>query len=419
MNLLTIVGKNLRQRALSTTLTMFSIALGIAVTISILALKEQAREGFSQGAFGYDLLIGPKGSKLQLVLNVIYHMDEPPGNIPWALYERLKTDRRVRVAAPVAMGDWYEGHRLVGTSDRFLADFEVQKGQKYELAEGRLFKYDEDAVTHLMTAPPDHKHDHEEGVFEAVLGSRAAAATGLKVGGTFVARHGSMEGEAHSEKWTVAGILKPTGTPADRAIYINLDSFFHIGSHGSEKETRGKIGAVAVKTKAPNATNDLEWEFMVGSEATAARPALVVAELFDMIGQVDILLLAVSVLVVVVAGVSILVSIYNSMADRKRPIAIMRALGARRSTIFSIIVLESTSLCLVGGILGATGGHGLVWIAASALRAKAGVVINPFVPGTAEPFVFLGLLVLGVIVGIIPAIKAYRTDIGEGLNPTT
>jgi putative ABC transport system permease protein len=137
-----------------------------------------------------------------------------------------------------------------------------------------------------------------------------------------------------------------------------------------------------------------------------------------MIGKVDILLLAVAVLVVVVAGVSILVSIYNSMADRKRPIAIMRALGARRSTIFSIIVLEAVTLCLAGGVLGATIGHGIVWIAANALHSSAGIVINPLVPGRAEPFVFLGLLVLGVLVGTIPAMKAYRTDIGEGLNPT-
>ncbi len=417
MNLFTIVRKNLKQRALSSTLTALSIALGVGVTIAILALKEQGQAGFNQGAFGYDLVVGAKGSKLQLVLNTIYHIDQSTGNVPWSLYEKLKTDRRVVFAAPMAVGDYYENHRLIGASDRLLIDFEVQPGQKFELAQGRLFTYDEAAMRHIMTAPPDHHHEGEEGVFEAVAGARAASDTGLTLNSQFVAQHGGMGGDEHHEKWTVVGILKPTGTPADRAIYINLDSFFHIAGHTKEAEVRGKISTIALKMRR-NAAESLEWELNNGTEAMAVRPAAVVAELFQMISKIDVLLLAVAILVVIVAGVSILVSIYNSMADRKRSIAIMRALGARRATIFAIIVLESTTLCLLGGILGGVIGHVAIAVAGNALHASAGVAVSPWILSTGEPLVFAGLIVLGALVGLVPAWKAYQTDIADGLNPT-
>jgi putative ABC transport system permease protein len=418
MTLLTIVLKNLAQRRLSSTLTALSIALGVSVTVGVLALKEQSHEGFQQSAFGYDLVVGAKGSKLQLVLNTVYHLDQSTGNIPYALYARLKTDRRVRLAVPMAVGDFYQGFRLVGASDKLLTDFEVQKGQKFELAQGRVYAFDEKMLEHLMTAPPDHVHEHEGQVFEAVLGSIAAERTGLTLGSAFVAQHGSEEGQAHEEKWTVVGILKPTGTANDRAIFINLESFFHIKGHQKEEVVRGKISTIVLKTKGPMAAKDLAWEINNGVEAMGGVPAEVVVELFDLIGKVDVLLLAVSVLVIVVAGVSILVSIYNSMAERRRPIAIMRALGARRGTIFAVIVMEASALCLIGGLVGLLGGHVLTAVAGGILKSAAGVVVSPWSFSLNELWVLAGLQALGALVGVVPAAKAYRTDIADGLSPT-
>lgn len=416
MTLWTIVRKNIAQRALSSTLTSASIALGVAVVVAVLAIKAESREGFSQGAFGYDLVVGAKGSKLQLVLNAVYHLDQSPGNIPHALYERLRTDRRVRLAAPLSVGDFYEGHRLVGTSDRFFREFEVQKGQRFEVAEGRLFRFDEDRLKHVLTAPPDHDHGGEGGVFEAVIGSRV---TGLRPGSTFAARHGGDFGDAHDEKWTVVGVLKPTGTANDRAIFINLESFYHIKTHVAEEANRGRISAVLLQTKGPHAAKDLAWEINNGAEAMAAVPAEVVVELFELIGKVDLVLLAVSALVILVAGVSILVSIYNSMAERRRAIAIMRALGARRTTVLSIVLLEAASLCLLGGLAGLVLGHVLTAVSAQILTARAGVAISPLVFQPEELLVLLGVVALGALAGVVPALRAYRTDIADGLSPTS
>jgi putative ABC transport system permease protein len=420
MSLLRIVFKNLRQRTLSSALTSLSIGLGVAVVVAILTLQAQSRAAFSQSAVGYDLVVGPRGSSLQLVLVTVFHLDQLQSTIDYQLYKELSRDRRVRAAAPIAVGDTYKGHRLVATTPRLLTEFEVQAGMKYELAAGRMFESSEELVDHLMQES-DHAHSHSGMKFEAVVGSIAANKTGLGVGSTFVATHGLDEGKTHEEQWTVTGVLKPTGTPADRAIFINLESFAAIGDHmkaaSEEKGRKGRISAVVLATKRGGAQS-LRYDFQNRPEAMAVVPGSEIYTLFELIGNVDKLLLAVSALVIIVAGVSILVSIYNSMSERKRPIAILRALGARRTTILSIILMEATSLCLIGGIAGLVAGHALAEAAGRALRSQAGVSISGWAFHPLEIAVIGGLLVLGVLVGLLPAMKAYRSDISTGLNPS-
>ncbi|HZN61827.1 MAG TPA: ABC transporter permease [Planctomycetota bacterium] len=423
MSLFRIVFKNLRQRTLSSALTSLSIALGVAVVVAILTVKEQSQAAFAQSAFGYDLIVGAKGSELQLVLNTVYHLEKSPGNIPYGLYKELAADKRVKMAVPVAVGDSYHGFRLVGTSDRFLKEFEVLPGRSFELSAGRVFDFSEDRLDHVMNAPPDHDHGAHEMPFEAVVGSAAAAATGLGAGSTFVASHGIDEGPgvtAHEEKWTVTGVLRPTGTPNDRAIFINLESFFAIKGHPKPgQEGRGpEISAIIVKSKGNLAARDLVYTLGRRTDAMGVLPGAVVGRLFEWFGNVNALLIAVSILVIVVGGVSILVSIYNSMSERRRPIAILRALGARRSTILAIILMEATTLCLIGGLSGVVGGHFLAEAAGRVLRSQAGLSITGWAFHPLEGAVIGSLLILGILVGLLPALKAYRSDISKGLNPS-
>ncbi|HEU4333690.1 MAG TPA: ABC transporter permease, partial [Candidatus Eisenbacteria bacterium] len=363
MSLLRIVLKNLRQRALSSALTSLSIGLGVAVVVAILSLQSQSKSAFEQSAVGHDLVVGPRGSSLQLVLVTVFHLDQLQSTIPYSVYKEIARDKRVRAAAPLAVGDTYKGHRLVATIPRLLSDFEVLPGRKFELAGGRLFESSEALVDHLMEGEGGHDHAHEGIRFEAVVGAIAARKTGLGVGSTFVATHGLEEGKTHEEQWTVTGVLKPTGTPADRAIYINLESFSAIGDHtkaaAAEKDRQGRISAVLVVTKGARARDDLRYDYQNRTDAMAVRPVEEIVTLFELLGNIDKMLLAVSLLVILVAGVSILVSIYNSMSERKRPIAILRALGARRTTILTIILMEATTLCLIGGIAGVIAGHAL------------------------------------------------------------
>lgn len=389
MSLWKIVRRSLAQRKLSSALTAASIALGVAVVVGVLSLKAQGREGFNQTAFGYDLVVGPRGSALQLVLNTVFHMDVSPGNVPEALHRELAAHPGVKLAVPIAVGDQHRGFRIVGTTPRFLAEFEATPGRRFEI-EGRAFR----------------------GGFEAVVGAK----TGLRPGETFEAAHGVIDSvEKHDERWTVVGRLKPTGTPCDRAIYVGLDGFHAVRGHESHSE----ISAVIVQTRAPNAREALRYDLNRRTDCMAVVPAEAVAKLFDLIGAYDVALLAVSLLVIAVAGVSILVSIYNTMSERRRAIAIMRALGARRSTILSIVLLEAVALAFLGGGAGIVLGHVLSAAAGSWVSSGTGVSISAVTFLPEEFAVFAGVVLLGALAGLLPALKAYRADVVEGLSPAS
>jgi putative ABC transport system permease protein len=173
-----------------------------------------------------------------------------------------------------------------------------------------------------------------------------------------------------------------------------------------------------VRTRGAGAQLQLQYDFNQLPDCMAVVPAQVVADLFELIGKVDVLLLAVAALVILVAGVSILVSIYNSMAERRRAIAIMRALGARRRTVLSIVLLEAGTLCLMGGVAGIALGHLLTAVAGKMLSSKAGITVSAVAFHPEEIAVLAGVIVLGILVGILPALKAYRTDVADGLTPT-
>ena len=174
-----------------------------------------------------------------------------------------------------------------------------------------------------------------------------------------------------------------------------------------------------VKTRSGAAQLQLAYDLNQLPDCMAVVPAQIMTEFFDKFDWVPLLLLAVSGLVVVMAAVSIFVAIYNSMSERRRPIAIMRALGARRTTVLAIVLLEAAALCLFGGVAGLALGHGLTAAASAVLSSGSGVSISPFVIHPEEFAVLAGVLVLGAFAGILPAVKAYRTDIADGLSPSS
>jgi putative ABC transport system permease protein len=455
MNLMKIVMKNMRQRALATWLTGTSVALGVALAIAIILIKQGVQQRFEQGTVGYEMVVGAKGSPLQLVLNTVYNLDISPGNISWKLFEQLRADPRVKLAVPFSVGDNFHGFRIVGTTDAFFKDFEFEPGQKPELAAGRVFTFSEAALKSAFQEAAERAKEREarergeevkpppapEGTpvnrpFEAVIGSTVARETGLQIGQTFIAAHGvqpSAEAKLHTENpWTVVGILKPTRTAADRAIYINLDSFYHIEGHelraptGPVKEEEkdndpdpGQVSSIVLKLRSPIHAFPLYREINDRQDAMAAFPAAEIRKLFSIVGNIDRLLFAQAILVLVVAGVAIAVSIYNSMSERRREIAILRALGARRATIFSIVLLEAMTICIIGAAVGLLGGHLVVAAANGALYRASGFVIPAFHMQALEWYILSVAVILGAISGIGPAWGAYRTDVARNLAPSS
>lgn len=415
--LLLIVGRSLKQHGLSSAVTAASLALASGLVMAVFALRAQSYDAFTGGSTAFDAVLGARGSQLQLVLNTVFHLETSPGNLPWSSYEAVAADPRVKSAVPYALGDNYKGFRIVGTSERLFTDFEAKKGEPYRLQPGgRCF---------------------DPALREAVIGDFVARKTGLALGSRFQPYHGLVyqESAGHAEQYLVVGVLEPTGTPADRALWIPIDGVFYMGGHvlrGSgeafapdpSKEIPAEskeVSAVMLKLKSPQLGFSLDQEInKQGKVATLAFPiGLVMAELFDKIGWMNRVLEVVAYLVVLVAAGSILASLYNAMHERRREFAILRALGARRRTVFGAIVLEAAAIAAIGVALGFAVYAAILGGAAAIVRERTGVLIEVFAPHAVLWIAPLGIVALGALAGLLPAFKAYRTDVAENLVPVS
>jgi len=396
-----LIYKSLRQHALSTSVTAFSIALAGGLLMSVWSVKEQSQATFTGVNAGYDAVLGARGSKLQLVLNAIFHLEASPGNLAWSDFEDVRKNPNVELAVPLAVGDNFRGYRLVGTALDFFERSEYAPGKHFAVKPGgRMF----DATLR-----------------EAVVGSFAARKLGLKPGDEFHPFHGLIfdEKNQHSETYLVVGVLEPSNTPTDRVIWIPLAGIQRMSGHDPKAAT--DVSAVLVKLRAGSAIAGFQMDMMYnkqGNRLTFAWPiGRVMAELFDKIGWFDRVLALISYLVALVATASILASIYNSMNERRREIAILRALGAHRTTILSSIVLEAAAISALGMLVGFVIYFAIVSGVAAVMRTQTGVVIDPFKFKPVMLWAPAALIALGGLAGIVPALKAYRTDVAENLTP--
>jgi putative ABC transport system permease protein len=399
MTLWLIVWKSLRQHALSTTVTALSIALAGGLLMSVWIVKEQSQATFTSVNAGFDAVLGARGSKLQLVLNAVFHLEASPGNLAWSDYLDIKTNPIVELAIPIAVGDNYMGYRIVGTLPELFERVEYSPGKHYALVPGGEF-FD-----------PARR--------EAVVGSFVAQRLHLKRGDTFHPYHGLIfnEKDQHSETYVVVGVLEPSNTPADRVIWIPLEGIQKMSGH--DPKAASDVSAVLVKLKGGGGGAGFQMDMMYnkqGNRLTFAWPiAQVVADLFDKIGWFDQLLALVSYLVALVATASILASIYNSMNERRREIAILRALGAGRRSIFGAILLEAVSISALGMVIAFLVYGVIMTGAARVIRTQTGVVLNVFEFDPVMVWAPVALIALGGLAGIVPAVKAYRTDVAEHL----
>lgn len=450
MNLLTIAYKSIRQRWLASTLTGLSVALGVSLMIAVLILNGVVGDLFRQTGSGYDLVVGPKGSDVQLVLSAIYRIDRPIENLPWRFFKDLEQDRRIERAIPVNLGDTTEvgNFPIVGTTPQYF----------------------------LVEYIPDRRFlvrgDGLRGTWDAVIGSQVARVNNWDIGSQFKLIHSGQDDHVHDELFTVKGVLAPTGTPNDRTVFVHIDGFFaldehdkpvdeaikresefygesideiierykadleeirkheahahgdHHHHHGPLSDLQKEVTSVLIITaggddvirRSGNALS-LATELRKGYKAQAANPVSVMSRLMtNLVGNIQLAFLYMTGLIIAVSGIGIFVSIYNSMSDRKREIAIMRALGARRQTVFSIILLESLLLCLLGGLAGILLGHGLVFAAAPIIESRSGLLLDPFALNPLEFVVIPILVVMATLIGFLPGITAYRTDVAEALQ---
>ncbi len=398
MTLGRIVLKSLRQHALSTAVTSLSIALACGLLMAVWSVKEQAQATFTQVDAGFDAVLGARSSKLQLVLNAVFHLEASPANIEWSDFLEIQKHPGVELAVPIAMGDNFRGYRVVGTVTNLFTESEYVPGKRFGI-NGRPF------APNLM---------------EAVVGSFAARKLGLKVGSKFRPYHGLNfdEEHEHEEEYVVVGILEPSNTPADKVLWIPLEGVQHMSGHAAERAT--DVSAVLVKLRSTMAGPALEQLYnKKGTRLTFAWPiGATMAELFNKIGWFDRVLALVAALVALVAAGSVLASIYNSMNERRRQIAIMRALGARRWTIAWTVVLEAVAIAILGSLISFVLYGFILSGAGAVIRAQTGVVLEVFAWHPVLAWAPLGMIALSALAGVVPALKAYGTDVAANLAPT-
>jgi putative ABC transport system permease protein len=259
----------------------------------------------------------------------------------------------------------------------------------------------------------------------------------LALGSTFRVTHGlekAPEAHEHREEWTVVGVLSPTGTPLDRAIFVTLGSFFHIAEHARPGAEPGEgmqphegsaedhdeavwaVSSIVVRLKSPALRLLFVEDMKKRPDLQPALPATEIGKLFGIVEQIDGFFRLVAWLVLVVSGIAILVGLYDAIEGRRREIAILRALGARPAHVFALVTLEAVLLCLAGGALGLALGHGAVAAVGPLLLEHAGVRVAPEL-GALDAWIAAGLVAMGLVTGFVPALRALRVPVAQNLHP--
>ncbi len=437
MNLFGIAWRNIRQRPLTSGLTALSLAFGVALVVATLVTGSLVQRAFESGSgLGYNMIVGAKGSPLQLVLNTVYFISRPIENVGWDFYQEfLPAARRADgidgkyaastgVAVPTCMGDYYRSFRVVGTNADFFGRLTRGDGEPFRFTSGENFR--------------------DADFFAGVIGATVAETLGLKVGDPFSPTHGADDGKVH-DPFKVVGILERTWTPIDRGVFVNMEGFYLQDGHakplpdGVEPEApqapagvgparlpaaQREVTAILLETASlpglpPELTAmGLRTAINEGGEAQAALPVAEIRQLLDLfVRPLELVLLLVTGLVVLVSALGILISMVGSSLERSRDVAIMRALGARRGHVLATVLIEAVLLAVGGGLAGWVLGHAIVAVIGPWIAANAGVRAGFFSSApVAEALLVPFLVLLAIAAALLPALAAYRTDVSRWLH---
>ncbi len=415
MLLLNLAYKSLRNRRLTTGLTVFSIALSVGLLIGVEQVRNGVRESFSNTISQTDLIVGPRSGSIQLLLYSVFGMGSPISNIRYETYQKFSQHPAVDWTVPYSLGDSHRGFRVIGTTADFFQRYRYRRDRSIEFQQGR---------------PP-------EGVFDVVLGHDVAEQLQYRLGDPVAVTHGIAEGFLkHDDKpFKVVGILDKTATPVDRALYILLQgmSAIHIDWKDGAPPMPGQatpaaeigmdvpieqITAFFLGAKSRIDTLRLQREINTNEEEPllAIIPGVALGELWRGIGYAEDGLKIITFFVVAVGLMGMLVSVYTSLNERRREMAILRAVGSGPSRVVSLLVLESGLLSLAGCILGTGLIYMGLFIAQPMVERHFGLYVPIQALSWLEYAYLAAVVAAGFAIGLAPALKAYRNTLADGLS---
>jgi putative ABC transport system permease protein len=418
MMLLVLAYKSLTNRKLTTTLTLASIALSVGLLIGVEHVRVGVRENFAHTLSQTDLIVGARGGALQLLLYTVFGMGSATQNLSYASYEKLKRHPAVQWTIPYSLGDSHRGFRVIGTSEDFYRAYRYRQDRQLAFAAGR--------------AGSD--------VFDVVLGHAVAQQLGYRLGEAIVVTHGVTSGRGiieHDDKpFRVVGILHKTSTPVDRALYITLAGMeaMHIDWQTGAPPRPGaavpatqirqediqikQITAFLLRTKSRFETLRLQREIHAFADEPLMTiiPGVALSELWRSIGYAEDGLKIVTLFVIIVGFLGMLMALYTSLNERRREMAILRAVGVGPHKIAALLVLESGVLSLGGCLLGIGLVYGLLLLLQPVIEQHFSLYIPLRALTSVEYGYALATLLAGCTIGLVPALKAYRNTLADGLS---
>lgn len=394
MSLARLAWRYLWARPLVAILNLLLLSLGLAAFAFVLLVSEQIEAGVRRDLAGIDLVVGAKGSPMQIMLAGVFHLDVPTGNIPLAALDTLRSHPLVARAVPLSLGDSLQGFRIVGTTSEYL-----------DLYKARL------ALGVLWTRP-----------LQAVLGAEVARRTGLGVGGRFAGSHGLGEGgEAHEDHdYQVVGVLAESGSVLDRLVLTDLASVWavHEEHHGAPDlaEEAREITLALVSYRSPLAAIGLPRWVNAQAGLQASAPALETARLLRMVGAGTEVLRGFAAVLLLAAGLSVFVALLHAVRERQSDLAMLRMLGAPPVRVAALVGLEALWLALLASVLGLALGHALTAAVAALLEARQSLRITGLWISAWEAIVPALALLLALVSATLPAWRAYRLDVTELLQ---
>ncbi len=417
MNWFMISWKNSRQRPLATFLSVLLLAFGTGIISLLMSASQQIEDQFTRNIRDIDMVVGAKGSPLQLILSSVYQMDAPTGNIPLAEYQKLLRHPMVKKGIPLAYGDNYQGYRIVGTEPGYLEHYKVL------LKEGEIW-----------SSPG-----------QVVIGAKVARLTGLKMGDTFNGSHGlqnDMDEHDHFA-YTVSGILEPSGTVVDKLILTPIESVWSVheeghadhgaGHHHEEEDehhhheeeeehsahehsTPREITAALIEFTSPMGNLTVPRMVNQNTPMQAALPAIEINRLFALMGNGIQTLRMLAILIVIISGISVFVSLYQSLKDRKFELALLRSMGASRGQLFILVILEGLIISCIGYLIGiALGKLGLWGLSQLADREYSYNLQIPIFT-LQELYLLFFILGIGFLASLLPSLQAFRLNISKTLG---
>ena len=386
------------SRPLAASLNLLLLALGLASITFVVLVSQQINKAFERDLAGIDVVVGAKGSPMQLILSGVFHIDAPTGNVPLAAVKELQANPQVAKLIPISLGDNFRGFRIVGTS------FDYPQLYGATLAQGALW------------TQPMH----------AVAGSQVARQTGLKVGDSFAGSHGlGAGGESHGQSlYRVTGVLAASGSVLDRLILTSTESVWKVHETDTALDAEDQkileedreITLALIQYKSPLAAVTFPRFVNSATEMQAAAPALEITRLLGMIGVGTDLVKALAGVLLVTAGLSVFIALWSAVRERRADLALLRMLGAPPRKIAGLLLCEALWLALLACVLGVLAGQGVVAAAAWALQAEKSVVIGAFVWPIELAVVPVLAVGVAVAASALPAWEAYRVSVFELLQ---